>query len=85
MNQKGAVHLFVVIIVLVIVAVAAYLLYQGGYFNFATPKPSQDQNTQTTPQEPTVSLKNEYENPFDKDTQYVNPFSEYKNPFDSLE
>lgn len=32
-----------------------------------------------------VSLREVYENPFDKDTQYVNPFSEYKNPFDNLE
>lgn len=34
---------------------------------------------------PEVQLKTEYQNPFDKDTQYTNPFSEYKNPFDSLE
>ena len=34
--------------------------------------------------EPTVSLTKDYDNPFDKSTQYVNPFSEYKNPFDSL-
>lgn len=34
--------------------------------------------------EPTVTLKEEYQNPFDKEAQYVNPFSDYKNPFDSL-
>ena len=32
-----------------------------------------------------VPLHAVYENPFDKETQYVNPFSEYKNPFDYLE
>lgn len=32
-----------------------------------------------------VPLKSAYENPFDKKTQYVNPFSEYKNPFDYLQ
>jgi len=28
-----------------------------------------------------VGLKTTYENPFDKKTQYVNPFQENKNPF----
>ncbi|HLD26893.1 MAG TPA: hypothetical protein VJB63_02985 [Patescibacteria group bacterium] len=32
----------------------------------------------------TVQLQKEYQNPFDKKTQYVNPFSSYKNPFDTL-
>ena len=31
-----------------------------------------------------VQLKEAYQNPFDANTQYVNPFSEYKNPFDQL-
>ncbi|MBI2017430.1 hypothetical protein HYS92_00105 [Candidatus Daviesbacteria bacterium] len=30
---------------------------------------------------PQVSIKKEYKNPFDKKTQYVNPFETYKNPF----
>jgi len=30
---------------------------------------------------PTVQLKTEYNNPFDKEAQYVNPFEKYKNPF----
>lgn len=34
--------------------------------------------------EPSVVLTAEYENPFDKKTQYTNPFSTYKNPFDSF-
>lgn len=34
--------------------------------------------------EPTVTLTKDYDNPFDKSTQYTNPFSEYKNPFDNL-
>ena len=28
-----------------------------------------------------VQLKTEYKNPFTKETQYINPFDEYKNPF----
>ncbi len=35
-------------------------------------------------QETTIPLTSEYINPFDKNTQYVNPFSQYKNPFDTL-
>ena len=31
--------------------------------------------------EPKVSIKSDYKNPFDKKTQYVNPFETYKNPF----
>ena len=30
---------------------------------------------------PSVTLKKEYKNPFSKETQYVNPFETYKNPF----
>jgi len=30
---------------------------------------------------PMVELKTEYNNPFAKETQYVNPFDKYKNPF----
>ena len=31
--------------------------------------------------EPKVELKTEYQNPFHKESQYVNPFDKYKNPF----
>lgn len=33
---------------------------------------------------PKVKLTTQYKNPFDKGTQYVNPFSRYKNPFDII-
>ena len=32
-----------------------------------------------------VELKADYKNPLDKSSQYVNPFSKIKNPFDSLQ
>ncbi|OGE36015.1 hypothetical protein A3E66_01825 [Candidatus Daviesbacteria bacterium RIFCSPHIGHO2_12_FULL_37_16] len=32
-------------------------------------------------QVPKISTKTEYKNPFKKETQYVNPFDTYKNPF----
>lgn len=34
--------------------------------------------------EPAVPLKQDYQNPFDAKTQYVNPFTQNKNPFDTL-
>lgn len=36
-------------------------------------------------QSTSVAPETNYANPFDKNTQYVNPFSTYKNPFDSLQ
>ncbi|MBI4021993.1 MAG: hypothetical protein HY372_01415 [Candidatus Andersenbacteria bacterium] len=32
-----------------------------------------------------VVPQTEYENPFERDTQYVNPFDDTKSPFDSLQ
>lgn len=31
--------------------------------------------------QPKVELKTEYKNPFKKESQFVNPFNSYKNPF----
>lgn len=31
-----------------------------------------------------VTLKTQYDNPFDKKSQYSNPFSQSQNPFDNL-
>lgn len=45
---------------------------------------SQQKTTSTEPEEANVNLKKEYENPFSIEAQYINPFSEYKNPFDNL-
>ncbi len=45
-----------------------------------TPK----ENVKVSTIQSNITLKKEYNNPFDKKTQYVNPFSSYKNPFDSL-
>lgn len=84
MNQKGSpreagvIALAVPLLLLVIVAVAVYVLISIGIIQNPLPK-------QLLPsKEPTVELQKQYQNPFDKNTQYVNPFSKYKNPFDSL-
>lgn len=39
------------------------------------------QNVPLLQKGPKVSIKTEYKNPFKKETQYVNPFETYKNPF----
>lgn len=78
-NQVGVIHLIPLLIVLVIVAIVGLLLYQGV---IKTPLNNVIPGNQS--QQPEVSLQTQYQNPFDKSSQYVNPFSSYKNPFDSL-
>lgn len=50
----------------------------------ANQRSEQTQELSQQPQQPTVPLRTEYKNPFEKNTQYTNPFSEYKNPFDNV-
>lgn len=69
MFQKGIVHLFLLVLI-VVIAIVAFLIFQG-----KIKLPSLFQ------QSPKVDLKTSYENPFKKETQYVNPFDTYKNPF----
>ena len=49
------------------------------YLGFAIKIPSNPLNI--LQKKATVSLKTEYKNPFSKETQFVNPFDKYKNPF----
>ena len=76
MSQRGFVHLALPVVLLLIVgAVILGLLYFGIIKN-------PFQNLSFLSQGPKVALKKEYKNPFDKETQYVNPFEkDYKNPF----
>ncbi|MEK7521508.1 MAG: hypothetical protein AAB599_01760 [Patescibacteria group bacterium] len=74
MNQRGIIHLLPLLLV---VAVGAYFVLQG-----KVKLPSS--LTQLTQKKPEVGLQTTYQNPFDKDSQYVNPFSQYKNPFNNL-
>ncbi|MDP3973892.1 MAG: hypothetical protein Q8P92_03585 [Candidatus Daviesbacteria bacterium] len=81
MNQKGVIHLALPLFLLLFMAVLTFvfLIYFGIIKN--------PLNTLPVPgvkKEPTVSLQNQYQNPFDKSSQYVNPFASYKNPFDAL-
>lgn len=71
MNQKGVVALAVPLLLLLAAAAVIFILLSSGVLKKTT-------------KEATVQLQNQYQNPFDKNAQYVNPFSGYKNPFDSL-
>ena len=63
--------LFVITVLILVIIVVAILIIRG---NIKTP-------TDLFSKAPKVELKTTYKNPFDKETQYVNPFSKYKNPF----
>jgi len=69
MSQKGVIHLLPLLI-LAVVLLGAVLFATG---KLKTPSILKKQ--------PTVELKTEYKNPFKQETQYVNPFETYKNPF----
>lgn len=72
MYQRGVIHLLPLLIVVVVVVVGIYLVVQGTIKLPSVP---------LLQKKPKVELKTSYENPFNKDTQYVNPFEKSKNPF----
>ena len=76
-NQKGLAHLFLLLVIIVVIAVGAFLFFTG---KFKTPNISLVQKT-----EPKVAIRMQYQNPFKKENQYVNPFDEYKSPFLTFE
>ncbi|MBI2018690.1 hypothetical protein HYS96_03180 [Candidatus Daviesbacteria bacterium] len=80
MNQKGVVALAVPLLFLLIATVVVFILVSQGIIKI----PLKNINLPGVKKEATVSLQTQYQNPFDKSAQYVNPFSEYKNPFDNL-
>lgn len=69
MHQRGIVHLLPLLIIAAIL-VGIYLFAQGKL-----------QLPSFLQKKAKVELKTEYQNPFKKETQYVNPFETYKNPF----
>lgn len=74
-RKDGFAHivLFLSLSVLFVGSIAVYLLLSRGLIS----------NPFTSGQKATVALQTQYQNPFDKGTQYANPFSQYKNPFDT--
>ena len=80
MDQKGAITLVVPLLLLIIIAAVIFVLFSQGLFKNPLSKiPILPQSKEST-----VSLQKQYQNPFDKSVQYVNPFSEFKNPFDLI-
>lgn len=76
-KQKGIIHLALPLLLLLAIGAAIFaLVYFGIIQNPFSKLPLIGQKG------PKVELKTEYKNPFKKETQYVNPFETYKNPFD---
>lgn len=63
----------IVTLLLIVIVLVGYLLATG-----------QLQKTGLLAPGPKVELKTQYQNPFKAQSQYVNPFQEFKNPFDNL-
>lgn len=72
--QRGAAPLLVILIV-VVAALILYVAFSKGRIRVPG----------TSTKESAVQVAQQYQNPFDKSTQYTNPFSGYKNPFDNLQ
>ena len=68
MNQKGIIHLLPILVVLGLIGAVVFFLFK-------------DKLNISLGKKPKVKLEESYSNPFDKESQYVNPFETYKNPF----
>lgn len=80
MNQKGAVHLLVFLLIAIVIAVLALV-----YFGFIKlPLPSNVQRALFNSPKNAIAPSDQYNNPFEKSSQYKNPFESYKNPFDNI-
>lgn len=77
-GEAGVIALIPLLLILALIVVVI-LVASGKIQNPIQNLPGQKSN------QPTVKLQTDYQNPFDKKTQYVNPFASYKNPFDSLQ
>ena len=77
-KQKGVIHLVVPLLLLIIAVASLFVLSSLKVIklpNFFNKMPL------IGSKQPSVELKQTYQNPFKKETQYKNPFQEYKNPF----
>ena len=81
-TQKGIVHLVVPIVIIILLAVTAFVLFRVGVIK--TKKEGSLTYTTSTGEKGTIEMKSEYENPFDEKASYSNPFEDKKNPFDYL-
>lgn len=77
-NQRGVIHLALPLLLLLLIGAAIYILFYLGFVKNPFSKLSLLDKGQKVPE---ISTKTIYQNPFKKETQYVNPFKTYKNPF----
>lgn len=79
-QNRGFIHLLPLLLlgVVAFITIGLLLVYNGVVKN---PAPSL---LKLPGQKASVELKADYKNPLDKTSQYLNPFSAYKNPFDTL-
>ena len=75
-SQKGSVLLILLFVLFLVGGSAIFLTYK--FFSSSTKKIAQ------TSEILKVELESEYQNPFDEETHYENPFNEYQNPFEAL-
>lgn len=69
-------RIFVAIGILVSISATVYILFFTG--------PTGKNITNLFKKAPTVTTKAEFKNPFAKESQYINPFDQYKSPFYAL-
>lgn len=79
--EAGVIHLAVPLLLLLAAGAVIFLMVSQGILKL----PSKLVPPLSGLSKPSaVNLKQQYQNPFDKSSQFVNPFSKYKNPFDTL-
>lgn len=79
-SQKGIIHIAILLIILLVIGVGVFLLVSFGVIKNPLSNLPGFKNLPIL-QGSSATIKTEYKNPFKKDTQYVNPFETYKNPF----
>lgn len=71
MPERGIIHHFPLLLVALLAVAAVVFLF---VFKGSVKLPFLNN-------QPKVETQTKYENPFKKETQFVNPFEQYKNPF----
>ena len=79
-NQKGVIHLVVPLLLLLFIGAGAFFLISYGVIKNPLNNLPGLKNLPIL-QGGATPIKTDYKNPFKKETQYVNPFETYKNPF----
>lgn len=81
LNQKGTIALIPVFLFIGVVLFLIFIANKQGYLALPSNPIS---NKLDSEKSNAIAPDTQYQNPFDKNAQYVNPFSSYKNPFEEL-